>query len=403
MEMAASRRWRAAAPSHPASRRSTRTASDCIRRSTRVAGRSSAQTRSGSAFSGKKSASGRVRARTYSARRRAPGNEDLPHAAFEAHAHRVASPVPVVEVADDADAPRVRGPDGEGHAGDAVDRARVRAERLPERRCVPSAIRCSVEVAEQADRSGTDRRVPRGRRSPAAIENVVEGLASSAQSAVRRAVVVDTRSVRRADATSAARVARTRVRHAAAKRARPACRFDCMPRQANGSVQCWASNVPGYIGGPASRNPLRARRALDQLGDEPGPAGLMAGAQAGSVVAVEVLVEQDADRAKADRSETSGSAEDRAAPVCVARERFRSSRCESSAATSQSVTYSPGAGRQLDLEVVAVVVMEVLQRFDHEVVEREPDRPAPVRVSAEQSRCAIRPARSRRDTLRPRV
>src|SRR4051795_7325387 len=32
-------------------------------------------------------------------------------------------------------------------------------------------------------------------------------------------------------------------------------------------------------------------QALDDLGDEPGPAGLVAGAEAGAVVAVEVLVE----------------------------------------------------------------------------------------------------------------
>src|SRR5688572_31262528 len=44
-----------------------------------------------------------------------------------------------------------------------------------------------------------------------------------------------------------------------------------------------------------------------------------------------------------------------------------------------------GAGRALHAEVVAVVVMKLLQRLDDEVVHREPDRAAPVRVAAEQA------------------
>ena len=45
-----------------------------------------------------------------------------------------------------------------------------------------------------------------------------------------------------------------------------------------------------------------------------------------------------------------------------------------------------GAGGAFDLEIVAVVVMELLQRLDDQVVDREPDRPAPVRVAAEHAR-----------------
>ena len=43
------------------------------------------------------------------------------------------------------------------------------------------------------------------------------------------------------------------------------------------------------------------------------------------------------------------------------------------------------AGRALDREVVAVVVVELLERLDDQVVDREPDRAAPVRVAAEQA------------------
>src|SRR5438874_646056 len=45
-----------------------------------------------------------------------------------------------------------------------------------------------------------------------------------------------------------------------------------------------------------------------------------------------------------------------------------------------------GTSWALDLEVVTVIVMELLQRFHEQEIDREPDRPAPVRVAAEQTR-----------------
>ena len=41
------------------------------------------------------------------------------------------------------------------------------------------------------------------------------------------------------------------------------------------------------------------------------------------------------------------------------------------------------SGRALDLEVVAVVVVKLLQRLDQQIVRGKPDRSAPVRVAAE--------------------
>jgi hypothetical protein len=57
--------------------------------------------------------------------------EDLPHAAFAAQPHHVTPAVPVVEVADHRHAARIRRPDREGHALDAVHLAQVRAQALP--------------------------------------------------------------------------------------------------------------------------------------------------------------------------------------------------------------------------------------------------------------------------------
>jgi hypothetical protein len=45
---------------------------------------------------------------------------------------------------------------------------------------------------------------------------------------------------------------------------------------------------------------------------------------------------------------------------------------------------TPGAGRKLDLEVVAEEEVIALQRLDEQEVHRKPDRAAPVRVATEE-------------------
>src|SRR5262245_49825880 len=49
-----------------------------------------------------------------------------------------------------------------------------------------------------------------------------------------------------------------------------------------------------------------------------------------------------------------------------------------------------GASRTFDLEVLAQIVMKLLQRFDQQEVDREPDGAAPVRIAAEQPRARFR-------------
>ena len=58
------------------------------------------------------------------------GHEQLPHPALDALAHRVATAVPAVELADHAHPLGVGGPDREGGAGNALHRARVRTQLL---------------------------------------------------------------------------------------------------------------------------------------------------------------------------------------------------------------------------------------------------------------------------------
>ena len=44
-----------------------------------------------------------------------------------------------------------------------------------------------------------------------------------------------------------------------------------------------------------------------------------------------------------------------------------------------------GTGRKFDLEVLAQIVMKLLQRFDKQEVHRKPDRTAPVGIAAKKS------------------
>ncbi len=77
------------------------------------------------------------------------GDEQLPDPGRAERAHRVQAPVPRVEVADDADRARRRGPDGERHALDAVDLEHVRAELLVELLVAPLAGQVEVDLPQR--------------------------------------------------------------------------------------------------------------------------------------------------------------------------------------------------------------------------------------------------------------
>ena len=78
------------------------------------------------------------------------GNENLPHAADAEPAHRVHAPVPVVEVADDADAGGVGGPDGEVDAFGRAERRRMRAELVVDPGMVAFAEQIEIVVGDDA-------------------------------------------------------------------------------------------------------------------------------------------------------------------------------------------------------------------------------------------------------------
>src|SRR5712664_3154761 len=115
----------------------------------------------------------------------------------------------------------------------------------------------------------------------------------------------------------------------------------------------------------------------------------MAGADSGPVVAMKIFVEQD-----------------EVAPMRIALKEIDAA-CNRPAAvriTQKDVCEPPGNfGRYLPeirfvagmrwtfhFEIFAVVVMKLLQRFHQEIINRKPDRSAPVRISAEKARRGLR-------------
>ena len=124
---------------------------------------------------------------------------------------------------------------------------------------------------------------------------------------------------------------------------------------------------------------------LQQLRHEPGPTRLMAGADARTVVAVEVFVEQHQVAPVRIRLIARVAAVHRPLAVGIPQERCASAAAKSRPPLPTASCKFPEPVGHSTLKSSPEVVMELLQRFDQQVVHREPDRPAPVRVAAEQA------------------
>ena len=77
------------------------------------------------------------------------GNENFPDAGGAEQPHGMEPPVPIVEIADDADALGVRRPDGKAGAGHAVSRAQLRAELFVNFPLVALAEQKQIRFAER--------------------------------------------------------------------------------------------------------------------------------------------------------------------------------------------------------------------------------------------------------------
>ena len=126
----------------------------------------------------------------------------------------------------------------------------------------------------------------------------------------------------------------------------------------------------------------------DQVGDQPGPAGLVRRPEPGAVVAVEVLEEQHWSRQRGSVCIRSHAAEARAAPVRRRRGRSRPAGAHRSSATRvegrRGARSRWGTRPSRSSPKKSWIALE--RGHGEEIVDRKPHRAAPVRVAAEHRR-----------------
>src|SRR6516165_964611 len=118
---------------------------------------------------------------------------------------------------------------------------------------------------------------------------------------------------------------------------------------------------------------------FDQTGNDTRPPGLVTGADAGPVVAMEVLVEQQVVAPIGIALKFFGAAKDRAPAGFVTQKDPRQATGDLLRHLEQ-VHQPARPGRALDFEVVSVVGEVMHQGADDQRVDRHPDRPAPVEL-----------------------
>src|SRR5262249_7582700 len=115
----------------------------------------------------------------------------------------------------------------------------------------------------------------------------------------------------------------------------------------------------------------------------------MAGAEAGAVVAVEVLEEQDGIAPIRVVLKFVGAAVHRSPSVGTTQKDTRQAARQLGGDLPQA-HHPSGAGGTLNGERVTEEMVELRQRLNDQIVHREPDRATPVRVAAEQRAARLR-------------
>ena len=124
---------------------------------------------------------------------------------------------------------------------------------------------------------------------------------------------------------------------------------------------------------------------MEQLCHQARPSSLVGRSNTAAAIAVEVFVEEDVIPEMRVIRQFVMVAEHgtTAAPV------FQEKPAQTPRQLIRHILYGhepAGAGRAFDFEIVAVIVVEFLQRFDDEIIHWHPDGSAPVGVAAEQPR-----------------
>ena len=144
--------------------------------------------------------------------------------------------------------------------------------------------------------------------------------------------------------------------------------------------------LSAYFQGPLG---IEEAVKLDEFGHESGPAGLVTGAQPGTIVAMEVFKEVDVVAPEWIALELFRAAIDGSPAMFVAQE-DPGEPVRDLLADLEEVHELAGSRGTFDFEVVAVVQIEVQQRPDNERVHRHPDRSPPVGVAAEHASVRLR-------------
>src|SRR5580704_11125878 len=123
---------------------------------------------------------------------------------------------------------------------------------------------------------------------------------------------------------------------------------------------------------------------FNEFCDQAGPAGLMAGADASAIIAVKVFIEKNQVAPMGIALKNLGSSRDRAAAVRITQEDVNEA-AGNFCGNLPKVAFLGGMCGALHFEILTVVVVELLKRFHQEIIHREPDGTAPVRIASENA------------------
>src|SRR5271169_976789 len=116
---------------------------------------------------------------------------------------------------------------------------------------------------------------------------------------------------------------------------------------------------------------------LDQFGDQSSPASLVTRADACAIVGMEIFVEEEQIFPVRIALEDFGAAGDRPPAVFATNENMNQAAGDFGSHFPE-VRFAPRARGTFDFEVLAIIMVILLQGFDEEIVQRKPDRAAPV-------------------------
>ena len=122
----------------------------------------------------------------------------------------------------------------------------------------------------------------------------------------------------------------------------------------------------------------------DASDGQSGPTGLMARAESLAGFAVKILVKEHKVARVRVIDEARVAAVARAAPAGVSEKDAGEARAKFKGDLTQ-VHHAPRSGGAFDLEAVSIEMVVAFEGFEDEEVYREPDRPTPVRVAAEEA------------------